>query len=197
MKCEKCGHEYFLMKTCPHCGNNADGETSDEAKSVIPERTYNMLWYKILKVLLGIGALIDFSQAVMVFVGNSYETWTDAIYAAAPGIKAFDIFCGFVMIGMAILKIFTVLELSEYRARGPKLLLISYGINAVFPLVELFSLNAIIGKVENKMIINGFQRFYLDNLLQPVQTFFVVAIMVLLAIVNYKYFQKREDLFIK
>ena len=197
MKCEKCGHEYFLMKTCPHCGGNADGETNGEAKSVIPQRTYNMLWYKILKVLLGIGAFINFALSGNMFGGNAYETWTDAIYAAAPGIKAFDIFCGVVYMGISLLLVIVVLDLSEYRARGPKLLMLSYGINAIFPLVRLFSLNAIIGKVEQKMIVNGFQRFHLDNLLQPMRTFLVVAIMVLFAIVNYKYFHRREDLFIK
>lgn len=185
------------MKTCPHCGNNDENPENTEAKSIIPEHKYSMIWYKILKVILIVGILLDLSQAVAIFGGNVYETWTDAIYAAAPGIKTVNIFKAIICLGTAALKVVIIADLSGYKARGPRLLNLMYVVNALIPLVEMFTLNYVIGNVEQKVIMSGLYRLDLQSLLNPMTTMLSVAIIIGFGIYNYRYFKEREDLFVK
>ena len=189
MKCKKCGQEIADGKLCTICCTPVDentspaGDTGDEAKlrpnnAAKPECKYSMKWYKFLLVVLCIAAIMNFSNGVMNITGHQYEGMADAVYAKFPGLKSLDVFYGFALLGLAALNVAAFAGLKEYKAYGPKALLIMYIANAAISAIYTYVAIDITG--DTSMTAN----------------FTSIMVTIAFAVYNYRYFKEREDLFI-
>ena len=165
-------------------GDNAYGGAESGSNSIpysVPEQPkckYPMKWYKFLTVALWFGILGNFANGVNALTGNRYEGLTDAMYAKFPALKGWDIFLGLSLWVLAGLVFAAWAGLKEYRAYGPKLLVISYIANAALNVVYTYAIVDILG--DTSLMSN----------------FVGVGVTIAFAIYNYKYFKEREELFI-
>ena len=140
--------------------------------------------------------------------GNRYEGkgLAEAVYAAVPALKGFDIFSGLYCIAIAIFGIVVFAALNEYRAIAPKLLISMYITSIAVTFVSMIWLSGIIGGAE-KTVIYGetyeiageMYRSYIDlSAMNNVVTNFVsMGVSLALAIYNYRYYSERDELFLK
>ena len=152
--------------------------------------------------------LRNFANALSFLTGTRYEGkgLAEAVYAAVPALKGFDIFSGLYCIAMAIFAIVIVAALSGYRAIAPKLLVTMYITSIAFSFITMIWLSGIIGGAETTVIygetyeIAGeMYRSYIDlsAMNNAVSTFVSMGVSLSLAIYNYRYYKERDELFLK
>lgn len=176
--------------------NNGNGP-SVNIGDIFSKPAPSMKWYKVLKVLLIFGIIMNFSSAIQSLIGLPYESLTDEVYAAVPALRTFSIFEGLFTLGIGVLGIFTVVSLSGFKEKGPKLLLILFILTSVFPLIYMLVFDSITANLKETIVTDG--EYYIDlaNAVNPISVFVEVGVKIAYTVFNYKYFKAREDIFIK
>ena len=178
-RCTKCGGQFEFGTTCPWCGTENQAEKL-ETEAVKSKCDYPMKWYKFIKVILLVGAVMNLSSAMQNFSGGKYDGYANKVYTMIPGMRGVDIFTGVMCLALAILGVATWYCLKDYKEIGPKLLMALY--------ISDMALGIIIAVVTNTVS---------DGLLQTSSTMVVqIGIQLSYLIYNYKYFKEREALFV-
>ncbi len=200
------------MKYCSNCGNptNDDNQkfclkcgtalqTTDKNMSFNNTQTsYNsgatapqhpMKWFKFLIYFaLFFGAFLELCFAINYISGDIYFVQTNGqvtadmvygIYGAT--LKIVDVLYGILVICAAVFSIVTRFKLSKYKKEGPMFLYILYIAGAVMGLIYNIAVAAI---TRASGIFN----------MSFIMTLIITAIITW---ANYKYFEKRKDLFVR
>ena len=119
-----------------------------EYNSNTPVVDMPMKWHKFLIYFsLWASMVMNVLNAFMMFNGSQYGGESEArmVYNYFDGLKGLDIFMGVAFIVMAVFAIVTRFSLAKYQAKGPKLLMAAYALNAALPLIYLLLASGIIG----------------------------------------------------
>lgn len=202
MKCANCGCEFTEGRFCPQCGNEVALGGGAFART-----EYSMKWYKFIKFALCLSAVLNAINALSYFTGTIYEGFTDKLYALLPSLSYVNIFAGVFCLGMAAFNFVTFDALNKYKVKGPKFLVLVYVINVIFGIVYFVLVSNVVGASSTQVIYgdtvimngNEYQQYfdlkaYLSGLGTSTISSSVVSIG--MAVVNFKYFKTREDLFI-
>lgn len=202
MKCANCGCEFPEGSFCPQCGNEVALGGGAFART-----DYSMKWYKFIKFALCLSAVLNAIDALTFFTGAMYEGIADKLYALLPSLSYVNIFAGVFYLGMAAFNIVTFDALKKYKENGPKFLVLVYALNILFSIVYFVLVSRVIGSSSTQVIYgdtfimngNEYQPYldlksYSSGLGRTTVSNTIVSIA--MAIVNFKYFKTREDLFI-
>ena len=145
-----------------------------------PYHGHPMKWYKFLIYFaLFAGAVLNIFSAISYFTGSSYGSDAGLYYSYFPGLKAADIVFGIIVIGVAVLMIYTRMALAKFKKNGPKLLYLTYGVSLGVTIIYLIAVSVIIGSAAA-----------LTSSIPSIGT--SLAFLV----INMTYFRKRMDLFV-
>ena len=188
--CPHCGAQLTDegAQFCPACGNSitdtnsSTSEFNENSASQLP-----MNWYKFLIYFsLFAGAVINLIGGIAAITGIMYEVQTggqataDMIYMYyGSSLKVADVLYGIALVGLAAINIITRMKLAKYKADGPKFLYISYGVGMAISLIYIVAVTAI----TRVSLIDA-------------STVTQIIAMVVMLIINYKYFTRRSHLFI-
>ncbi len=209
MYCQNC-RNYVAdgTKFCPNCGAAIAAPQEQQAyqqqpyQQADPQQAYHsqpsyqapvypvmeqpMKWYKFLIYFsLFASAVLNFFSGVQLLTGNHYGTDGEAnlVYSMFSGLQGLDILVGILMIAVAAFAIYTRMRLAQYRADGPKMLMILYAVNAIVGLVYVIGLSALV----NDMVRDALDySSFTSN----------IAMSVAMIFINKKYFDKRKHLFV-
>ena len=175
MNCKKCGHQLeYASQVCPQCGStnvDASAETKKQEikKPEIKKPEIGMKWYKFLIYFL------LFASAV----GNGLSAIGAFALVGMGG--AYYLIQAFMSIALLIMALCARSGLAKHQQSGPKTLGAMYITNAVYTAANTLISFAIVGYVENTLLI----RMILT----------VVGIMVMYSL-NKVYFNKRKKYFL-
>lgn len=187
MFCPKCGSQIPEgSKFCTHCGTStaqsgANAPTGMNYGAQTQEYEYPMNWYKFLIYFaLFASALLNVISGIMTMVGSQYQGLADYVYLYfGGGLKALDIIMGIIQIAIAALAILTRFSLAKFEAKGPKLVMLLYLVNAVVSLFYVVVASAITGM----------------NLFDA-STIISIIVSIAMLVANRVYFTKRQSLFV-
>ena len=220
MKCRNCDYELNGERFCPQCGcesiasdiySSREGEAGNDNFSSVeqgfPLTSYSMKWYKAVKVLIIIGAVLNIISAVSCFTGASYQGFEDEVYDLLPSLRAIDLFVGVYCIGMAVFNVFVWNALRNYKTNGPKLLIGIYALNLVVTLIESIACILIvegsgIDIIYGDSYVSGEYMYqeYLD--LSGVSSELITSVIgqtvgcLIMIAINRSYFKKRQHMFV-
>ena len=220
MKCRNCDYELHGERFCPHCGCESTAsdlysrtEDRSENDNFYPEEQefrvapLSMKWYKAVKVLIIIGAVLNIISAVRCFTGASYQGFEDEVYDLLPSLRAIDLFVGVYCIGMAIFNVYVSSALHHYKANGPKLLISIYALNLAVTLIESIACILIVEGADIDIIygdsyVSGGYLYqeYLD--LSGVSSELITSVIgqavvcLIMIAINRSYFKKRQHMFV-
>ena len=107
---------------------------------------YPMKWHKFLIYFaLWASGILNIIQSFQYFTGSVYQGNEDAVYRIYPGMKSLDLVMGVMLIVIGVLALVTRFALAGYKEKGPKLLIVLYGMNLVVPIVYLLIASSITG----------------------------------------------------
>lgn len=184
------------MKYCSHCGNRLDdnqamcqncGTAVPTVSSVLEPPKYPMKWFKFLIYFaLFFSAFYNVVFGLNYVTGGIYFVTTDGRVTAEMVyrtfgfvLKALDIVYGLLLFGLAVFTIIVRSSLAKFRANGPKNLYILYISGTALSLIYSILSGAIVGS----SIINA----------STISSLICTAIFLG---ANYKYFSKRDRLFL-
>ena len=199
--CPFCGHELRVVKEKIRIMNiENDGEVEDTLPKDHFKDNYNfrtnsgtfahempMGWYKFLiNFSLVFGAITNFITGIVYLVGGHYNVngtnYSAAVYKAFPDLQGMDIFMAVCLFALGCYAIWIRYMLAEYKEGSPSHLIAMQ----IFSIIaSIFYLVAVIGIIGEDM---G------SEVTSPAT--FSILVSVVMAIVNYFYFAKRQDLFV-
>lgn len=187
MNCKNCGAFLGDATHCPVCGaENKESKTfvNTEQTPVEPmpslAPSYPMKWYKFLiYFLLFASAVINAISAFSYFTGSVYGSDASLVYRVFPEMKTYDIMMGILSLAIAALAIIARFDLAGYKRRAKIMVCALYAANAVVPIIYVVLASSVVNQ----------------NLLEPsvIGSVFGSVVMVVL---NWIYFTKRDELFI-
>lgn len=208
-KCEGCGAYYSdFDKVCPHCGRASELVPQEEEKpeqdvsdtqarnpwaktSPEPEKSYRpyetedqaaftelvrnpahpMKWHKFLMVILVIGSVVN------IFTGFTM------IISPDPSSVTTDILFGIAVVGIGVFQFFVRNRLNAFRKGSPNLLMLLYVANAAVNVLSMLTPGESVSAIPG---ISG-----TNNVL-----IYLVGIGIYMFL-NYYYYNKRKDMFVK
>ena len=199
--CSQCGTRLDgeNIKFCSNCGarvelgqvNSSTGYGTYTAGNTntyeAPVKKYSMKWFKFqIYFALFAGAVVNLIFGFNYLTGMIYFSQTNGTVSAEQvyrafggGLKLMDMVYGILMLALAGFGIYTRFRLAKYKSNGPTCLFILNGSSAVLSILynlvvtAVVSGNAMMGSSNASSIVGS----------------------VLLVLINYKYFKKREELF--
>ena len=179
MVCKNCGRELTENESfCPACGVSAIGDPDTGNRAHFLSLVYPMKWYKFLIYFaLFAGAVTNVISALLTILGFFTAS---AVYEMYPAALPYDICVAVIALALAALDLYTRHALVTYKKIGPVLLCISYAIPAVHTAVAV-----IIGSA----ITEGLISFGISQVSG-------IVVSIVMVVVNYVYFKKRQDMFI-
>ena len=177
MTCERCGNLIPDGRMyCPACGAAVRATTPKE-----PVAPYPMKWYKFLIYFwLFFSAFLNLISAFSYFNGTVQGEYADRVYKAYPAIKAVDVLSGVLTLGFSAWAILTRIALGNYKRQGPIMICLFYIGSAGFNVMYYTLASLITGS-------NLFNTSVIVN----------VAVSLVIAYLNYVYFNKRKSMFVK
>lgn len=194
MYCKNCGKEVSeQQKFCDGCGSEINalareyGTSQTISQTNFKESSYPMKWYKFLIYFaLFFGAFYEFIMSINYMTGTIYFAQTngqasaEAVYSTyGYGLKFLDVLYGILLLGTAVYSIITRNRLAKFKKNAPMLLYILYGSGLVFSLIYMIGFSVITG-------VNAINSSLVSSLISTI----------ICLILNYKYFTKRESLFV-
>lgn len=168
-------------------GYNPTPYAAQQFTPVMPQ--HPMKWYKFLiNFALIAGAILNILSAITYFTGSIYTTTAGLtmddvsyVYSQLPALKVVDVVYAIALIAMGVIGFITRKKLKDFEAAGPKMLYLLYALSAILPLVY------------NLMVCPILDVAFGDALIDLVPTLIGQGIVLFC---SYKYFSKREALFI-
>ena len=107
---------------------------------------FPMKWHKFLIYFsLWAGAVISLINAATYFLGLHYGESVQMVYAVYPGLSILDKLMGIVCLGILVFTVMTRFALAGYQAKGPKMLMVVYALNAVMSIVYVLLASMVSG----------------------------------------------------
>ena len=196
MFCRFCGKQISEDHVfCPFCGKEQPGnpnmrQSQSEAyewdgyitRKHVQTQKYEMIWHKCLVYfVLWVSAFADLVNALTFMVGQG-----QILSYISSQLRLFAIALGVVELVLAILCVVTAVSLMKYKANGPNLLVYTtmLYIGTKFLLCVLLFVS-----------LRDMSSFFLSSaIISEILLGLIMPIVML--IVNHKYYQKREDLFV-
>lgn len=202
MYCPKCGNLLADdAKFCSACGTTLGQEPAQSAPQGTqppytpvqnqvplqnPQAARPMGWFKFLIYFaLFAGALLNLISSIVFLTGAAYGDDRGAIYLFLPSLHTVDIIVGLIMLVLAGLQIYTRFQLAGYKKNGPSLVLAVYLVSILANLFYAIAFTSIISPLGVEMEA-GFGEQITS-----------IVVSVVMMIVNYIYFKKRKDLFVR
>lgn len=183
MFCPSCGTE--ISNDSTFCSNCGVAIANDSATSNSPTNTneLGMKWYKFLIYFaLFAGAVLNAINGIQLISGNAYGEKSDFYYAFFKGLRVGDAIIGIICIVLAVFAIYVRFRLAQYRADGPKLILLFYAAVTVLNILTLvFALIIIPSNYRGDMT----------------SSIITIVVNIVMFIANKVYFDKRGHLFNK
>ena len=191
MKCPQCQNEFPVTnqanRLCPFCGLAAEPVNILQTEPSVVQTHYPMKWYKfliyfalfasaVLNTMSGISYMLGTIHGDILFIGSIYESY--------PALRIVDIVYGLLLIGVAIMAIYTRLQLAYYREKGPMCLYILYSATMALTVISF---------VSTSLVVQGANYTMLTLLYDTIPSLVVSAVTLVLNIV---YFRKRKELFV-
>lgn len=146
------------------------------------DNTYPMKWHKFLiYFLLWVSVLINVVGGLQIMTGAILGENAQAVYDMFPQYRVLNIIYGILCLGIAALCVVTRSALAHYRRIGPKCLLTVYALNMVLSPLYCFLTSAVTS-------------LPLETLVDASTPFQFLGHIVII-VVNYLYYQKRQALF--
>ena len=184
MKCPNCGRESD-GGTCPYCGQKPEEGNAPENREsapVNPADRYSMKWHRFLMVIMIISGIVVILNGLMTFTGFEYmQEGYDAseVYTRFPGLKGWDMFYGAALLFLGVFTFYVRNQLNQFRARGPKLLIILYFTSLVSALVYMIAVSSLL-QVSPIMF----------------ETVAPLCVSAAFLVINSVYYAKRRELFV-
>lgn len=183
---------------CSRCGtNNPDGSAfcarcGAPLTQGIPTMQYQpavqtpMKWYKFLIYFsLFAGAVLNAISGIIALTGAQYDGMAELVYAVFGGLKVVDILMGLACLAVAAFGIYVRFRLAQFRADGPKKLMMLYIVSCLLNILYLIAVVVVLpGEMSGDII--------LEELPRAIGTIVGSAVMVF---VNKVYFDKRAHMF--
>ena len=184
--CINCGAQIEEgNKFCPHCGTKIEAEVqeqvqeqayqpyqpSDSSVSSAPAEAYPMKWHKFLMVVLILGA-----------VSNIFTGFTMIIDPVAGSVTE-DILFGIASVGLGVFQLFVRNRMAAFKKDSWKLLFVLYGAKVALDIVS--------------MIATGESFFAAAGVDLKSSIYVYVISVAIYLLLNYKYYGKRIELFVK
>lgn len=167
---------------CPMCGASQVGFAGQSSGNTANQNDMPMKWFKFLIYFaLFAGAVLNFFSGISMLNGSVYQGNANLVYSTFEDLKNLDTIVGVLLIGAAILAIFTRFRLAGFYRNGPVLLLITYAANIAIPLIYIIGVSNIVSGIELNTTAN------ISNMCTSAVMMFV----------NMGYFKKRSHLFTK
>ena len=202
MFCTKCGNQVpDGQKFCSACGNPmAPAQQPRQPQYGQPQQQYQqpqygqpqyqqaapaalgMGWFKFLIYFaLFAGAVLNVIAAITSLTGAQYtyagQNMSEIVYATFPGLQAVDLIYGIVIIALAVLQVLCRFRLAGFYKNGPMLLVLIYVVNFVSSIIYIIACSTMVEGIDISSTIPS------------------LVMSVVMAVVNYVYFKKREHLF--
>jgi hypothetical protein len=180
MYCKFCGAQIADdAKTCPVCQAQLEEVLTVSQRHDALLKQTPMKWYKfVIYFQLILGPLMLLSTAVQQMTGIVYGESADLVYATFPQLKTVDIIYGVILLGIAAFALYVRHTLTEYYENAPKLLIIYYLAQPAVALLYSLYVSSIVPTMDMSVAYPS------------------IIIGIVLSIVTYVYFSKREELFI-
>ncbi|MBP3313232.1 MAG: zinc-ribbon domain-containing protein [Oscillospiraceae bacterium] len=182
MYCIKCGAQIEDNATfCSVCGASQTESLQPTIKEEACQQT--MKWFKFLIYFsLFASAVLNFISGVQMLTGSIYGADADLVYAFFDGLKALDVLMGVGMLALAAFAIYTRFRLSGFYKNGPKMVMLTYAIDAALQLIYIIGVNVILpGEVVAEIDMTS--------------TIVGIVVSVVMIWANKVYFDKRANLF--
>ncbi len=192
--CPRCGTaiQNQGQPFCPNCGQPLQnqppqGQTPPFQQNFgMQAQALPMKWFKFLIYFaLFASAALSLFQGIGYVTGEIYNWFdkgsSDLVYGIlGDGLKTLDVIFGIILIGIAVLAIYTRFRLANFKKNGPFLVCLLYLVNAGVSLLYNIALAATVDglKLETSSLITS------------------VFVSFAMAYVNYSYFKKREAMFV-
>lgn len=140
-----------------------------------------MKWYKFLKVLLVLGAILNIASGIMQITGFVYELEdipSEFIYAQFPPLKSIDIGFGIATVLLGLYQFSVVKSLAGYKANSIKKLVTLYVLSMIINCAYTINVGGIIGEFSIPDIIG------------------TIAGNLIMIAINNTYFKNRRDVFV-
>ncbi len=176
---------------CPNCGSAInDGQNfclNCGAAITPPAAQHPMKWYKFLIYFsLFAGAVLNFIAAMLYITGAVYpatsggQATAQLVYETfGSSLKTVDVLYGIVLLCLAAFGIVTRFKLSSFKKEAPVCLYVVYIADVVFMLIYSIAVTATT-----------------DVLSISASDISSITATVIMVILNYIYFKKRQDLFV-
>lgn len=149
-----------------------------------------MNWHVFMVISLFIGCVVNVVNAFSVLdgtihfrgyaAGNELDYYVGVLYSMYPSLKPFDVFCGFLMLGLTALGGLTAYKLFKYKKGAPQYLMYYYYASIAFSWFRSIITNAITSSITEDVII------------QVISNTLAFAILLF---INRKYYARRAFLF--
>lgn len=215
MYCSKCGNEIEnVARFCPYCGQPVQQPVGGGMNEIPNERAYNqpnhtpytsynaapanrytnqysgttvpttqqgMMWYKfVIYFQLFAAMIMSLGNGIVYFTGAHYQGNASLIYLYyGNGLHTLDIFMGITQFALIPLLFYVRQQLKNFKRSAPMIYVVTLTIELGIALIYAIAAGAIIG----------------SNLMSSTISITVIANLVM-AIVNFIYFKKREHLFV-
>ncbi len=150
------------------------------------QRQLGMKWYKfIIYFALWAGAVFNVISAISLMTGSIYEDVggsAEVVYSVFPGLKGWDIFFGVILIFIAIYQIYVRSCLVKFKAKAPMMLVLIYCILIAYEVLYAIVASSFLVRIGGDPTIAD----SIPNIIG----------WIIMAVVNYKYFDNRDELFV-
>ena len=158
-----------------------------EREKTIPEElnySIGMKYYKYLKVMLVLGAILNLGSTITYFNGDVYLKQglsPTLVYLEFPNLKLLDIAFGIVIMVLAAFQFYVRNQLAWKTRRAPKMIVILHAISFVPNMIYNIGVGIVVGDV-NSAILSS-----------VIPTLIICPIY---AYITYVYFAKRKFMFV-
>jgi len=192
MYCKRCGKQFSdTARFCPACGTEASGSNergnptlyTPSSTPTSEEQPQGMKWFKfVIYVQLFLSALLSLGTAIMYATGYQYtsaQSSPDLIYGIFPELHTVDASFAVVYVALAIIAIAVRFRLSGYKRNAWKGYLAYLAAGVIAVIAYIIAASTIVGESMFDMSMTS-----------------SLAANIVLIIVNFIYFNKRDHLFV-
>ena len=188
MYCSTCGSQLPEgTAVCTYCGA-AQRVASAPAQNTLNNAKDNtpMKWFKFLIWFsLFASAVLNGISGFQLLTGAHYggESEAELVYKVFSDMKTVDTIAGIALIAAAALALYTRFRLAGFYKNGPAMLMLTYAVNVIIPVVYVLGAKAALGSYGDSLDLTS--------------NYSSIITSVAMIFINKTYFDKRAHLFTK